>query len=130
MKRAVFGFLFTAIFASLALAQHNGPSLKFSKEMHDYGTVFVDSMPDTRHTIEFTNSGTSPLILSNVTACCGTQVTSWPREPITPGGKGTITIQYYLSPRPQRISRTVTVFSNSVTNPTAIFRIIGDVVER
>lgn len=108
----------------------DGPELKFDKPQHDYGTVYVDEMPETTMAIEFTNTGNRPLILSNVRACCGTRVTSWPREPISPGEKGEINIQFTLAPRPQRISRTVTVSSNSETNPTAIFRIVGQVVDR
>lgn len=108
----------------------DGPQLSFDKPQHDYGTVYVDEMPETKLAIEFTNTGDSPLILSNVRACCGTRVTKWPREPINPGEKGQIDIEFTLAARPQRISRTVTVTSNNAENATSIFRITGQVVER
>jgi hypothetical protein len=107
-----------------------GPELKFDNPAHNYGTAYVDSMPNTKLAIPFTNSGSQPLILSSVRACCGTRVTQWPSEPIAPGGKGVINIEFTLAPRAQRISRTVTVTSNSETNPTAIFRIQGEIAER
>ncbi len=108
----------------------NGPELSFSLERLDYGTVYTDEMPETKVDIEFSNSGTAPLLLSGVRACCGTRVLSWPREPLMPGEKGTITIEFRLAPRAQRISRTVTVSSNDTKSPTSIFRIIGQVEER
>jgi hypothetical protein len=107
-----------------------GPQLKFDQPAYNYGTAYVDSMPDTKLEIPFSNSGSQPLILSNVRACCGTRVTQWPREPIAPGEKGVINIEFRLAPRAQRISRTVTVTSNSETNPTAVFRVQGEIVER
>ncbi len=108
----------------------NGPELSFSLERLDYGTVYTDEMPETKIDIEFSNSGTAPLLLSGVRACCGTRVLDWPREPLMPGEKGTITVEFRLAPRAQRISRTVTVTSNDTKNPTSIFRIIGQVEDR
>jgi hypothetical protein len=108
----------------------NGPELSFSLERLDYGTVYTDKMPETKIDIEFSNKGTAPLVLSGVRACCGTRVISWPREPLMPGEKGTITVEFRLAPRAQRISRTVTVSSNDAKSPTSIFRIIGQVEER
>jgi len=117
--------IFFFSFVGYASEDPKGPSLKFDKEQHDFGTVYTDNMPETKLAIEFTNSGDQPLILTNVRACCGTRVTQWPREPITPGEKGVINIEFTLAPRPQQVSRTVTVSSNSQTNPTAIYRIVG-----
>ncbi len=107
-----------------------GPQFKWENSRHDYGTVYVDEMPETKMAINFSNTGDEPLILSNVRACCGTRVTQWPREPILPGEEGTINIEFRLAPRPQRISRTVTVTYNNETKPTEVFRITGQVVER
>ena len=107
-----------------------GPELTFDQPNYNYGTVYVDSMPDTKLEISFSNTGSQPLILSNVRACCGTRVTQWPREPIAPGENGVISVEFRLVARPQRISRTITVTSNCESKPTAIFRVVGEVVER
>lgn len=106
------------------------PVLKFSQERHDLGTLFSDEIAETKLAIEFSNNGEAPLLLSGVRACCGTRVVSWPRDPILPGQKGTINIEFRLAPRPHKISRTVTVSSNDTANPTTIFRIIGQVADR
>jgi len=126
-------FVISFVFVFLAASGSDtpkGPVLTFDKPSHDYGTIYVDDMPEFKLAVSFTNSGSQPLILSSARACCGTQVLAWPREPINPGEKGTVDIQFRLAPRAQRISRTVTLTSNSETNPTAVFRVIGEVVER
>ncbi len=130
MKNVVIVFLFMILGAGIASSQEKkGPQLSWEKEKYDYGTVYLDELPETKLDIKFTNDGTEPLILSQVRACCGTRVHNWPRQPILPGDKGTITIEFRLRPGPQRISRTLTVTSNTDPN-TSIFRVVGEVVER
>ena len=132
MKKRLFS-IFTLLFfigSAVAFAGSDGPVLTFEKEGINYGSVYVDEMPETKHDITFTNTGNQPLLLSNVRACCGTRVTAWPRDPVMPGEKGTISIEFRLAARPQNISRTVTVTSNNTSSPTQIFRITGTVLER
>jgi len=107
-----------------------GPQFTFDKPNHDYGTAFVDEMPETKLDIRFSNTGNEPLILSGVRACCGTRVTEWPREPIMPGEEGVIKIEFRLAPRAQRISRTVTASYNNSQQPTVVYRILGQIVNR
>ena len=130
MKNIVLFFLAAFIGLNIAKSQEkDGPVLKWEISRYDYGTVYVDDLPETKLDIKFTNDGNEPLVLSHVRACCGTRVHRWPREPIMPGEEGVIQIEFRLAPRAHRISRTVTVTSNA--NPgTTMFRIIGEVVER
>lgn len=107
-----------------------GPVLELEKDRHNYGTLYADELSTFNHEIEITNTGDEPLVLSNVRACCGTRVIEWPREPLMPQEKASIKVQFRLAPRPQRISRTVTINSNSSERPTFIYRITGQVVDR
>jgi len=130
MKNVLIVFLFILLGAGYATSQEKkGPQLKWELERHDFGTVYLDDLPETKLEIKFTNDGTEPLILSQVRACCGTRVHSWPREPIMPGKEGIINVEFRIAPTPQRISRTVTVTSNAEPN-TSIFRIVGEVTNR
>jgi len=110
--------------------EKKGPVLTFDPPRQDYGTVYVDELPDGNLEIQFSNTGDEPLVISNVRACCGTRVREWPREPIMPGEEETIEVSFRLAPRPQRISRSVTVNYNNEQRPTERFRIVGQVVER
>lgn len=130
MKNLAFIFMAMLMGVGVAISQEsNGPKLKWEQDRKDYGTLYVDDLPKTQLAIKFTNEGNQPLIVSQVRACCGTRVTSWTREPIMPGQEGVIQVEFMLSPRPHRISRTVTATTNS-ENPTSIFRIVGEVAER
>ncbi len=131
MRRMIsFLGLILFMFASLQADEKKGPQLTFENDRHDYGTVYLDDMPETKLAIKFTNTGDEPLILENVRACCGTRVTQWPREPIAPGEEGVINVEFRLAPRPHRISRTVTATYNNTERPTERYRIIGQVAER
>ena len=130
MKNILIFFLVVFLGAGMAISKEKeGPALKWEISRYDYGTIYLDDLPQTRMDIKFTNDGDEPLILTNVRACCGTRVHTWPREPILPGEEGIINIEFRLAPRPHRISRTVTVTSNSDPS-TSIFRIVGEVAER
>ncbi len=115
---------------SLFAQDSKGPEFKWEEDLYDYGTLYLDDMPETKLDIKFSNTGDEPLVLTNVRACCGTRVREWPREPIMPGEEGTIKIEFRLAPRPHRISRSVIATSNVDGNSSHIFRIRGEVAQR
>lgn len=105
----------------------NGAVLTFEKECQDYGKIDIDDIPEAKLDVRFTNTGNQPLVISNVRGCCGTRIIDWPKEPILPGKKGTIKVEFEILPKVQTINRTVTVMSNSVNSPD-IYKIKGEVV--
>ncbi|HSV88391.1 MAG TPA: DUF1573 domain-containing protein [Bacteroidales bacterium] len=131
MKKSFFaiGLMLAGMLWSLNL-RAGGPALDFALDRIDFGTVYTDRMPEFKYNIEFTNAGDAPLLLNAVRACCGTRVISWPQEPVMPGQKGNIEIEFRLAPRAQRVSRTITISSNDPASPVSIIRIIGQVDER
>lgn len=76
----------------------------------DYGTVTKESDSGMR-SFEFTNTGNSPLMITNVISTCGCTVPSFPKEPIMPGKTGKIDVKYNMNPGP--IRKTITVESNA-----------------
>jgi hypothetical protein len=92
-------------------------------------TVNLGKIPqNTPAVVEFelTNSGKSPLVITNVTAGCSCTVTDYPREPIMPGKSGKVKATYNaaaLGP----FTKSVTVTAN--TQPeTTILTFSGEVV--
>lgn len=59
-------------------------------------------------TFEFTNTGSNPVIITNVMASCGCTATDYPRQPIAAGAKGTITATYNAAAK-GAFNKTVTV---------------------
>lgn len=63
-------------------------------------------------TFHFKNTGTKPLIISNVQASCGCTVPSKPEEPIAPGAEGKITAEFNSEGRVGKATKNLTVQAN------------------
>lgn len=122
-------FMLLSLLLSPVLAQEKeGAKLSYTKEYEDLGQIFVQDLEPMKLEIEFTNEGDEPLIISTVRGCCGTRVKEYPKQPILPGEKAVIHVEFRLAPRPHKISRTVSVMSNDASG-MKVFRIRGEVVE-
>ncbi len=136
--KTLYLFIIATVLSYSAFAQVSDPEelkkehpfLRFEPTEVQLGTHTVDEMPDDlgEVNIEVHNDGAKPLILNRVSACCGTRVKEWPSEPIAPGEKGTIEVSFRVAPRAQRISRTVTAYSNAANGNMLRVRIKGEIV--
>lgn len=119
-----------SLIAGNAVAQvevSKGAKIKFSKEVHDYGTVKYGG--DGTCTFEFTNEGNEALVISNAKGSCGCTVPEWPKEPIAPGASASVKVKYDTN-RPGAINKSVTITSNAVNVDGGIVtvRIKGEVM--
>jgi hypothetical protein len=78
--------------------------------VHDFGKIPLNK-PVT-HEFRFTNTGTSPLIISSVQASCGCTVTDYSKDPIAPGAEGFVKATYNAATS-GIFSKTVTVNANA-----------------
>src|SRR5690554_2443140 len=87
-------------------------TFKFSNEdKHDFGLVEEGKLAT--YEFEFTNTGSAPIIMSGVRASCGCTTPSWTKEPIPPGGKGSVTASYNSAGRPGAFNKTIPITSNA-----------------
>ena len=133
MKKRFFActsmILFLFAISTVVIAQENkGAELTFSKEQEDIGQILTSDVKPYSLEIEFENSGNEPLIISNVRGCCGTRIKDYPKEPVMPGEKANVTVEFRLAPRPHRVSRTVSIMSNDADG-MKVFRIRGEVID-
>lgn len=76
----------------------------------------------------FVNSGKSDLLITDVRASCGCTVAKgWPRMPVAPGQRGTITVNFNSEGRPGMQHKTITVVANT-DPPTTVLTLNGEVV--
>ncbi|WP_430408883.1 DUF1573 domain-containing protein [Kordia sp.] len=95
--------------------------MSFEKTEHDFGTIDEGDQVET--TVKFTNTGSTPLLISNIKGSCGCTVPNdWPREPIAPGAEGQFTVKYNSTNKPNLKTNTVTVTANTEKG-REIFRI-------
>ncbi|MFV0541307.1 MAG: DUF1573 domain-containing protein [Aestuariibaculum sp.] len=103
----------------------NAGVFSFETEEIDYGTIQQNANGE--RTFTFTNTGKSPIIISQVKSSCGCTVPSYSKTPILPGGKSEIKVKYATN-RIGNFKKTITIVSNA-SEATKIIRIKGNVLK-
>lgn len=102
------------------------PQISFKSDSLHFGTIAAGKI--VTHTFEFTNTGNSPLLLTNVHAPCGcTAATNWPKEEIAPGEGGAIKVEFNSADRQGHQVKTIDIITNSRPSITQV-KLIGDVI--
>jgi len=89
------------------------PEITFDTLEHDFGNIHQGEKVGWY--FKFRNTGGSDLILTHVNASCGCTVVEYSREPVHPGGEGTIRVVFDSSGRSGKQLKKVTVESNAKT---------------
>lgn len=122
------GFFLLSLMSVAQSSTHQTAYIEFEKVEHDYGTIKESDGPAVA-TFNFKNTGSTPLVITDVKPSCGCTTPEWSREPIAPGKTGFIRTSYDPTNRPGVFNKTIKVLSNAENN-TIILRIKGDVVAR
>jgi len=116
----IFGVLLLLCIATFGYSQEGkeieiipGPVITFEEPTHDFGDI--NQGDKVEHTFAFENSGNEPLLITDVRVTCGCTATEWPRNPIAPGGKSTITVQFNSAGKKGMQKKVVTIVSNAVS---------------
>ena len=101
--------------------------IKFDKTSHDFGK-FKESAPQT-YSFVFTNTGDQPLIIQQAFASCGCTVPTAPKDPIKPGEKGVIKVQYNGKGKfPGHFKKSITIRTNGKVEMVRLY-IEGNMTE-
>jgi hypothetical protein len=96
-----------------------GAAITWEKNTHDFGDIIEGDKVE--HTYKFTNTGTEALVITNIQVTCGcTTPKGWPRDPIDPGKKAEIIVQFNSTGKIGRQNKVVTVISNAVAGNSQI----------
>lgn len=98
------------------------PKMVFKSTTIDYG--IVETNADPVRIFHFTNTGNSPLLITDVKGSCGCTVSEYPHDAIAPGQSASIRVKYDTK-RPGVFSKNITVTSN--TGEPVILTIKGEV---
>jgi len=124
------GFLLTLFALALvfqANAQATGPAITFKEKSIDFGDLTQGDKVS--HTFELTNTGSTPLIISNVAATCGCTVPSWPKEPIAPGKTAKIEVSFNSTGKMGAQNSVVRIYSNA-SEPIEKVSLISNVLPK
>ncbi len=116
-----------AIFLSLSgtIYDPNGPIMKFDSTTYWFDTIYQGSI--IVHEFRFTNTGKSPLVISNVCGSSGCIVPEYTKEPIAPGKSGVVGVRFHSGGKMGPQDKCLTVTSNA-SEPTIVLHIKGIVV--
>ncbi|MDR0802781.1 DUF1573 domain-containing protein [Fluviicola sp.] len=98
-------------------------TMKIDKEIHDFGKV-IEGV-ENHCTFLVTNTGSKPLVLSDVKASCGCTTPSKPEGPIAPGKSDNIEVGFKPNGKGV-IEKTITVTANTEPRIT-ILKVKADV---
>lgn len=91
--------------------------IQFNEREYDFSSIVLTKKVE--YNFIFSNTGKTPLIISNVKTSCGCAVPEWPREPIKPGEKGEIKVRYDAA-SPGFFHKTITVHYNGKDSPVQL----------
>lgn len=104
-----------------------GSAMRFDRTQIDAGRIGEDDTPPS-YTYRWRNAGDRPLVITRIRTTCGCAVPSWSREPVRPGGEGTVTVTYRPKRHPGSFQRKIFVFTQlSDKLPTAVLELTGHV---
>ncbi len=88
------------------------PKMDFEVTHLDLGQIVQGTQVDSVYT--FTNTGGGPLVITDVRGSCGCTVgKDWPKHPVKPNERATISISFDSEGRSGRQDKTVTVVANT-----------------
>ena len=90
-----------------------GAAISWEKNTHDFGEI--NEGEKVEHSFKLTNTGSEPLVITNIQVTCGcTTPKGWPRDPLAPGKRAEIVVQFNSTGKIGRQNKVVTVVSNAV----------------
>lgn len=99
-------------------ADSSGAVLELAEDAYDFGVVKEGEQ--VAHEFTFTNTGTSPLIISNVQASCGCTTPEYSKNPIAPGDEGMVKVIFNSAGQVGKQHKVVTVTSNAASRNTLL----------
>lgn len=112
--------------ATAAKEKVSGPAITFTESKYDFGKIKSGDV--VKHVFKFKNTGTAPLVISNIGVSCGCTTPNWSKDPIAPGKSGTITAEFNSTGKMGMQSKVLTVESNAAAG-SAMVSLVGEVLD-
>lgn len=117
----------TDVVAVSAENNTGAPVIKFDKDIYDFGKITEGEKVS--YDFSFTNTGATPLIISDASATCGCTVPEVPKEPIAPGATANIKVVFSSAGKVGLQDKVVTVTANTIPAQTQL-HVIGEVIKK
>ncbi|MEM8584985.1 MAG: DUF1573 domain-containing protein [Bacteroidota bacterium] len=111
--------LFSTLTAQPQFYDSGLASIDFVQETYDFGEIEEGEI--VTHEFEFINRGSRPLVISDARGSCGCTVPTWSQEPVEPGKRGSIVVQFNSTGKRGERNQKVTITANTDPEQTFIF---------
>ncbi|HLT88957.1 MAG TPA: DUF1573 domain-containing protein [Sphingobacterium sp.] len=112
---------------TLANEAAKGGKIEFEESVFDFGEVKEGEVIE--HVYTYTNTGTAPVILSQVSASCGCTTPSYTQTPVLPGKSGEVKVSFDSNGQVGKQQKIVTIVSNADERVTTI-QLKGEVLPK
>lgn len=100
------------------------PEMEFETTRHDFGELKDGDVVE--YSFNFTNTGNADLVIATVLSSCGCTTPNYTKEPIKPGEKGKIDVQFNSTGKTGTVSKIISVKTNAVPS-TRVLTISAEV---
>jgi len=114
--------------ADVSAQQASEMSIEFTKTVHDFGDIDINSGPRS-YAFFFKNISNQTVIIQTVISSCGCTTPEWTREPIKPGDKGKIDVTFLNDQGAYPFDKSLTVYVTGSSRPI-VLRIKGVVTQK
>ena len=121
-------FLSIQVFAQSTEADaevQTGPTITFEEKSHNFGEI--NQGEKVQYDFVYKNTGSEPLIISNVRTSCGCTAPNWSKEPLPVGESATLKIVFNSAGKRGMQNKIITITSNATNNPERV-KITGNVI--
>ena len=112
-------FLFQGTSFTNSPKDTNAAVMTFEFETHNFGDIREGD--EAKIDFVFTNTGNEKLIITNVIGSCECTVPTWAQEPVLPGEKSAITVEYNTEGKSGKFSKSITISSNATEDLKRLF---------
>ena len=100
---------------STSVASAQKAVITCEKSVHNFGEI-READGKVSHTFVVKNEGTTPLVISQVSASCGCTTPEWTKEPIQAGKEGEVKVTFDPKNRPGNFMKTIRLYGNGMKN--------------
>jgi len=97
---------------------------KFDSELYDFGEVLNGDTVS--HVFAFSNVGTEPLIINDISTSCGCTVANWSKKPVMVGERGFVHVKFSKRHDPGLHQKIFVVKANT-KDPYTVLKILAKV---
>ena len=114
--RSILILILSIVNSALVFAQD--AEFSFVDDTHKFGRV--DEGPLLKHTYYFTNTGTEPMVITDMKVSCTCTKYRFPLKPVMPGAQDSIMVSFDTVGKIGFQDRTLNIYANTKKNPTPI----------